>query len=694
MAILNSIRKRGIFLIIIIALALFAFVISGVIGNGNNSPKGENNIATINDVDISREDFMQKVENTQRSLGQNNGSNQAMSMVWEQELRRVLLEEQYESLGLTAERSQISDALRRNLANNPTFQDELGMFSEAKMQEYIANAKFASDAGDRQAYQAWLDFEKNTASSVLENNFFNLIKGGLITTLAEGEQEYHFQNDQININYIQIPYTKIPDEDVDISDSEIEAYIRSHAKEFEVKPQVDIQYVSFNEDPSEEDNAAAEASILELKEELAAATNNAEYVNANSEISYTDRWFIKADIPEMIANEVMALELNTVHGPYKDGDTYNLIKVFDKRQMADSAKAKHILINYQGLRTAPPSVVRTKEDAQKLADSINDIVKRDLSKFDSLASEFSNDNSNKEKGGDLGYFGPGRMVPEFNDFVFDNEAGDIGVVETDFGFHVVYIEELKNFQDAVKVATIVKNIEPSEKTINEVFSTATKFEIAAEDGDFNELANEGGVIAKPVNKIGELDANIPGVGNNRGIVTWAFNEETKIGDVKRFNVTNGYVIAQLTRRNPKGLMSIAEASSVVTPILKKEKKAKLIIESVNGSNINEVARDQSVALKSASAISMGTPTIAGGGTEPKVVGVAFGTKVGETSGLIEGENGVYMVEVTAFNVAPELDSYRPFANQLNAQTAPSVRTNLFNALREAADIEDNRSDFY
>jgi len=694
MAILNNIRKRGIFLIIIIAMALFAFVLSGVFGNGSNSPKGESNIATVNDVDITREEFMQKVEGVQRSLGPNNGTNQAMNIVWERELRRVLLEEQYLALGLTAERAQISNALSVNLANNPSFQNEIGVFSELKMQEYIANAKIAADAGDRQAYQAWIDFEQGTANTILENNYYNLVIGGLITTLSEGEQEHHFQNDNININFIQIPYSKIADEDVTITDAEIEAYIRSHAKDFEVDPQVDIQYVSFNEDPSQEDIDAAKDDTSKLIDPLAKTTDYEEFVNANSEVTYTDRWYIKNDLPVLIADDVMALELNAIHGPYKDGGSYNLIKVFEKRQMADSAKARHILIRYQGLRTAPQDVVRTKEDARQLADSILSVAKKDRSKFESLAADFSEDLSNKDKGGDLGYFGPGRMVPEFNNFVFDNNAGDIGIVETDFGIHIVDIEELKNIQDAIKLASIVKSIQASEKTINDVFSKASKFEIAAKEGDFNELANENGVTAKPVNKIGELDATIPGIGNNRSIVSWAFNEDTKIGNVKRFNITNGYVIAQLTRRNPKGLLSIAEASATVTPILRNEKKAKMIRESITATDIIEVAKNQNVTVKSASAITMSSPTIAGGGTEPKVVGVAFGTKAGETTKLIDGVNGVYMVKVLSVNIAPSLDNYSSFANQLNAQITPTVRSKVFDALKNAADIEDNRADFY
>jgi len=338
--------------------------------------------------------------------------------------------------------------------------------------------------------------------------------------------------------------------------------------------------------------------------------------------------------------------------------------------------------------------VRSKESAKKLADSLLKVIKRNTKKYDALAAQYSEDLSNKDKGGDLGYFSPGRMVKPFNDYIFDNKTGDIGVVETDYGFHVIEIEDQKNIQKAVKVALIVKKIEASEKTINDVFSKATKFEIAAKDVDFSELANEQGLSASPVNKIGELDANIPGVGENRSIVTWAFNEETNVGDIKRVNTTNGYVIVQLTRRNPKGLKSIAESSATVTPILRNEKKAKLIRASVSSTDIKEVASNQNLSTKTANAITMANPTIAGAGTEPKVIGTAFGLKIGDTSSLIDGVKGVYMVKVTAVNNAPDLQDYSAFANQLNAGSAVSIDTDAFNALKNKADIEDNRAAFY
>ena len=706
MAILNSIRKKGVFLIIIIALALFAFVLDGVIGSSTSSPKGQSNIATVNGIDIPREDFMKLVDVTQRSLGPSTATTQAMNIVWERELRRVLLNEQYEALGLTIEKAQLSDALSTNLANNPTFQNDAGQCDEGKLQEYIANLKATS----LEAYQQWLDFEKITENGILEKNYFNLVKGGFITTLAEGKQEYHFQNDKINIEYVHLPYSKIADEDVPVSSEEIEKYIKDHPKDFEVEPLLDIQYISFTEDPSPEDIDASRETIAALLQDkiefnnvsdmndtipgFFKTTNYQEFVNANSDKGYIDRWWFKKDLPSGVADTISNLNVGEIYGPYREGNNFNLIKVIEERQMPDSVKANHILIRFQGLVTAPQDVSRTKEEAKALADSILNVLQKDKSKYEVIAADFSEDLSNKDSGGDLGYFVPGNMVTVFNDFVFDNEIGKLGVVETNFGFHIIEIVDQKNIQKVLKVATITKEIEPSEKTMNEVFSNAANFELDSQNGDFNELAKEQGLNLKPVNRIGKLDANIPGIGNNRQIVNWAYQDDTNIGDVRRFNVLNGYVIAQLTRKNPKGLMSISEASSIVTPILRNEKKAVKIRESVSGTTLNEIASNQNVTVQNATALTMANPTIAGAGTEAKVIGTAFGKKVGESTDLIDGKNGVYIVRILAINNAPELEDYSFYANQLNATLIPTINFKVYNALKNAAKIEDNRADFY
>lgn len=707
MAVLNKIRQRSVFLIIIIALALFSFVLADVIRNGGfSSDKSQSTVGVVNGTEITREDFMTKVENEQRNLGPNGTTAQAINRVWDRELRNVLLDEQFEKLGLTAEKEQIREAMRINLAGNPTFQNEAGVFDEGKMQEYIASIKSSNPQG----YQQWLEFEDGMAKTVLQTSYYNMIKGGLRSTLAEGEQEYRFENDKINIEYVYVPYSKIADSDITVTNEEIAKYVKSHPSDFEIEPEVDVQYVTFLEDASEEDIEAAKDDVAALLNDrieynsntktndtilgFRNTTDNEVYVNANSDQPFVNRWLFKKDLPESIKDTVFAMNPGEIYGPYQVDNTYNLTKVIAVKQLPDSIQSKHILIRYAGTLRASSDITRTKEDAKKLADSILGVVKRDKSKFAELAAKFSDDQSNSGNGGDLGYNAPGRMVPAFDNFTIDNKPGTIGVVETDFGFHVVGVVDQKNIQKAIKVATVTKEVEASEETLNDIFSQASKFEVASRDGDFVEIAKSENLDLKPVNKIGMLDATIPGIGNNRTIINWAFEDDTKVGNVKRFSIPNGYVIAQLTRKSPKGLMSVAEASGLVTPILRNEKKAAKIRASITGESLQEIAASQGVTVQNATALTMAAPTIPGAGAEPKVVGAAFGKKAGETTGLIDGNTGVFKIRVLAYNKAPDLENYSNYAEQLNAKVTPTVNAKIYQALKKAAEIDDNRATFF
>ena len=707
MAILNSIRKRGVFLIIIIALALFSFILADVIRNGGfSSEKSLTTVATINGESLTRDIFMKQVELTQRNLGENGTTAQAMNLVWDRELRNVLQQQQYDALGLTAHKEQLEQSLQMGLASNPTFQDTDGIYSPLKVQQYIANVK----ATNPTAYQQWLDYENNLKSSALQTIYYNMIKAGMRSTLAEGEQEYRYQNDKINMQYVYVPYTSIPDAEVSVTDSEIEAYIRKNAADYEQSPQVDLQFVSFSEAPSDEDIAEAESTITSLLKDREVYNSNIKatetlkglestqdyqnFINDNSDVPFQDRYFFKSDIPEAIAEDLFATPLNGIYGPYTLGDNNNISKVIGITQMPDSVQSRHILIRYQGSFRASDAITRSKEEAQSMADSIARVLKRSRSKFEALAKTLSDDKSNSDNGGDLGYVGPGKMTKDFNDFIFDNKTGTLGVVETEFGFHVVEVQQQKNKQKAMKFATISKEIEASEKTLNEVFANASRFELAAQKGDFSQIAKEQELAVKPVNKIGALDASIPGIGNNRSIVNWAFGEDASVGDVKRFSILDGYVIVQLTRKSPKGLMSIAEASSLVLPKLRNAYKAKQIMTNLSGDDLEAIASSQGITVQNATAITMAAPTIPGAGAEPEVVGAAFAKAAGETTGLIAGEKGVFKVRVTAVNNAPALDNYASFAKQLNSAATPAVNTKVYQALKNAADIQDNRANFF
>lgn len=713
MAVLNKIRQRSLFLIVIIALALFSFVLADLFKNSDAlSAKSQNIVATINGKDITREDFLEKVEIAQRQAGPNATSTQVMNRIWEQELRTAIMESQYEELGISIERDQMRDLLRTAMATNPEFLNEAGLFDENKLNEFIANLKDIAPQpgffnGQPISYTDWTNYEKTLATRALEQNYMNMVKAGLQATLAEGELEHKLEAEKVDIKYVQIPFSSIPDSTIQVSKSEISDYIKAHKKQFEVEASRDIRYVEFKEEPTLEDEDAITSELdtylngrlvdeTGRKDTLVAFSkvkNNQEYINliAGSNVKYNDRFVFKSSLPTEFADSIYTLNVGEVYGPYKDNGNYKLTKVIAEKQIPDSAKVRHILIPYLGAQSATPDVTATDAEAKAKADSLLAVLKKDKTKFPEFVTEFSSDQGSVGNEGRYDWHAYNTMVPEFNDFEFDGNVGDLGVVKTIFGYHIIEIEGQKEKKRAIKIGTISKKIEPSEQTINTVFRDASKFEVEVDKNDFEEVAAASNYTVRPINGIKALDENITGIGSQRPIVRWAFSDEAEIGDIKRFNIPNGYAIVQLVAKNKKGLMAVEEASATVLPKIRKEKKAEMIKERITAKNVEDLAKAENKSTRTASAITMKSPTISGAGREPIVVGTAFGLNEGETSSLITGENGVYMIEVTKKTPAVKLDNYQAAANRVAQRKTGAVNSKVYNALKEVADIEDNRA---
>lgn len=705
MAILSKIRQRTLFLIVIIALALFSFVLADLFQNGNAfSAKSQNTVGVINGKEIDRVAFMQKVEMAQRQAGATATNSQVVNNVWEQEVRRAIMETQFEKLGMTVEKDQMRDALKTAMASNPDFLNEAGLFDENKLNEYIANIKETSP----EAYQSWIEYEQTIAANTLQQNYFNMVKAGLSGTLAEGELEHKLEGNKIDVQFVQIPYASIPDSTVTVSKSDISTYINEHKKQYEVEASRDIRYVEFREVASVEDENAIKAelaSLLNDKEEynetlkrndtvkgFLNVTDNEEYVNAHSDIKFNNRFVFKSSLPTVSADSIYNLNVGEVYGPYKDNGYFKLSKLVAEKQVPDSVKTRHILIPFIGSNAATANETKTEAQAKVLADSLLGVIKANRSKFPELVKDYSVDTGSIENGGEYDFHTYNTMVPEFNDFEFDGKTGDLGIVKTDFGFHIMEILGQKGSNKVVQVATIARKIEPSDETVDKIFRDASNFEIAVVDGaDFETTATENDYAVRPVNGIKVLDENIPGVGAQRPIVRWAFSDEAEVGDIKRFNIPNGYAIVQLVAKHKEGLMDVEEASVTALPEIRKQKKAEIIKDRVKATDLQALATAESTTVKTSSAINMKNLTLTGAGREPLVIGTAFGLEEGETSGLIDGAFGVYMVKVTKKEPAVELDNYQAAANRVEQQKVNVVNTKLYDALKNAAEIEDNRA---
>lgn len=707
MAILENIRKRTTILILIIGLALFAFVVSGIFtaDNFGSGAKVGSSVAEINGNEISIDDFRRKLEVASRNAGPNASSMQVVNQVYDQEVRNSILGEQFEDLGVSIEQDQIINYLKNTgYAQNPEFQNEDGVFDENIFRNAVADWK----ADENQLmYQNWLQTEQSIIELAKEQTYFNLIKAGVGATLKEGELDYKLANDKVDIQYVRVPYTSIADSTIIVTKSEIAEYVNAHKDDYKQEKARDIQFVYFEEKPSDTDDAAAKDAIVKLMDDSVEynsqtaindtisgfrnTSNIADFLDLNSDIKFDTIYKSKTALAASFADSLMNLRTGQMMGPYKDGDFYKVAKMVDRKNDGE-VKASHILIKYEGSQTADDTVTRTKEEAKAEANRLL----REARKTGVVFADLARDNSegpSAPNGGDLGYFQSGRMVPTFNDFAFGNRVGATGVVETDFGFHVIKIDDKR---DLVQIAYLAREVEASEETSNKLFTDATKFEMASIEGDkaFLDLANESNYTVRPVNKIKALDENLPGLSTQRSIVQWAFNDDTETGDIKRFNVNNGYAIVQLTATYKEGVMATEDASASVLPIVRKERKAAQIIAQHQGKAIDALASDAGQALSNASSLTVKAPTIPGSGSEPLVVGTAFAMAEGDTSALIEGNTGVFMIKVTKKLEAAKLDNYSTYANTLKTTAAGKVNGAVYNALKEASEIEDKRDTFY
>jgi len=702
MAILGNLRKNSFVLIAVIGMALFAFVIAGVFdGSGFQSPDP---IGKVNGEELSINDFRNQMDVLKKSYNFNDL--QALTTAWDESIRSKLLEQQIDELGLGSS----TDHLEYFLSQSPSFNsdqrflNDAGFFDINKFSNFIAELKEINP----ESYVQWSNQEKQFNDQIKVNTYLNLVASGLNSTFFEGRNLYERSNSIADISFVKIPYSTINDSLVSVSNSEVSKYIKDNPEDFEQKSTRDINYVIFSESPSAQDesdlrnkmnNLLNERSeynqVSKLNETLPGflSTGDLEFfLSENSDIPYDSiyrpKGFYSSDHAQMIFN----LENNNTYGPYIDGDFLKISKMINKKSNGN-VRASHILISYNGAQGASPQITRTKDEARNEANRILKLARSNSDSFSSYALEFS-DGPSKTNGGDLGFFQEGTMVKPFNDYVFSNRVGRIGLVETDFGFHVIKVVAK---EDVVLVGTLaLKNI-PSERTSDSIFNIASKFEIdLADTSDINKTANNLDFEVKNLTSIGELDHDLPNMTSQRRLVQWLFEPETNVNDYRRFDLSSGgYVIVQLTEKNQEGLMSPGLASLSVLPILKNKKKAKIIIkENKSFNTLEELASNNGLEIQNVSALNQSTPIVAQAGFEPKVIGNAFRLDIEGTSSLFEGETGVYMIKLNSFKSAEETENYSAFENQLTNKLRTNLDFNVVQSLKKSADISDNRSEYY
>lgn len=681
MAALQTLRNKAAWFITgFIALALLAFILTDMLGSGNSLFVDRETVGVIDGESVKIMDFQQKIENAEQFAKMNTqGSltedmqNQVREQVWNEEVLGITFGKVYEAAGIEVTPSELLDmAIGQNIApilrqlfTNP----QTGVYDRAQAENFLRNKN-----SDPNAYFFWANVEKQLKESRLNDKYMNLVRKSVFCNKAQTEVEMGKRARACDVSFVNVRYSMIPDSTVSVSDSEIRDIYQRDKEQYRVAEGRDIEYVSFPIRPTELDREETLKQMETLKSDFASPDINAyDFAQMNSETQVSERFLRPAQMSTELARFVESAEVGDVYGPYADGDTYKLSRLAAVAMRPDSVKARHILV----------------QTSKELADSLLGVV-RGGGNFADLARQYSQDPGSAINGGDLDWFADGVMVPEFNEACFTGKKGDVVLVQTQFGFHIINIQDRGAEVKKYSVATIEKTLQYSQRTQQAVYAQASSFASNIKDAaSFEAVVDSSNVIKRVGRSIRPNAQSVNSIRHARDIVKWAY--EAEVGDVsKLFLCDDEFILALLTGEQEKGYARIADVSANIAGQIRRHKKAQVVTAAAQGKTLDEIAALYGAKVDTASAVAYESNSVAGAGLEPGLVGKATSLDEGKVFAAVEGNNGAYALMVTSAAEQPTTEEMVKVAYAQRMMSLPYIVRQVVTDV----DIEDNRIKFY
>lgn len=690
--------KMGYFLVGGIAVVLALFVLEPLLQQGSAifGAASRTEVGSIDGEVIKYDQFNAKVEQTSAQFKQQYGGvmnaqmqSMAVDQVWQSEIANVVLGKEFDRVGLTISGDELFDLVQGKTPSPLIAQ----YFGNPQTGEYdraaVLNFLKTKDKDPKVAAQ-WLILEGEIEKQALQQKYTKLISNSVYVSTLEANDEYTNRNKLVSFKYVNLDYSSILDANVKLEDADYKEYYEENKKRFDNPQETrDFQYVSFSIQPTAADSAIVKAQVEKLAADFRNTPNDSLFSANNSDVKIPYSYISKGKLDPAVDLVIFSYPAGSFYGPKLSGNSYKLVKVVDSRFSPDSVKASHILIN--------SAQVGGDDKAFKLADSLKQLALGGSS-FAELAKKYSVDGS-KDQGGSLGTFARGAMVPEFENAAFNGKAGDIKVVKSQFGIHVIKIEKQVGSSKVVKLAYIEKSLAPSQKTRDAAYKKATAFLNEVKSDNFSALAQKHGYTVGLADRITATQGYAPGLDNPRQLIRDAY--EADKGDVlaQVYTMDNAYVVAQVTGVKAKGQLSLEDVKKQIEPQVLNAKKAKMLTEKLDkalsgASNIDAVAQKLGKTATPVQNMVFANPIIPGLSQENKVIGTVFGSQVGKLSKAIAGERGVYAFVVEGFtNPAPLANTFKQKESMLMNISQRSLG-GAFQVLQEKADIKDNRVKFY
>jgi len=702
MATLQKIRDRfGVLVAVFIGVSLLSFIVfTGKNNSIFSSPSKKLEVARINGKSVSIRYYQAKIDSL-TAIYKLSGNQQIdeetakkiRQQVWEEMVRENVLAPEYKELGIAVSPEELYDLVNgdnphpivRQLFSDPS----TGYFDRNAVINFIKQMK-----GEQKAY--WLYFEKQIVNERKIAKLLTLIGKGLYPTDFQAQQTYLEDNKKASFQYISQLFDVVSDSSVTITRKDLQAYYDKHKENFKQTASRKIEYVTFDVVPSRKDDEDALEWITRIKPEFEQAENAREFVNLNSDVPYADRHYAYGELtPDTLNDIIFKAKPGFVYGPYLEDGTYKLAKLVSFDMLPDSVHARHILVAFMQNTT--------KEEIRHKADSIKNLIEKGAD-FAVLAMTMSDDKGSARLGGDLGWFREGMMVKPFSDACFFGNKGDIRVVETQYGYHVIEILDQSKKVKKAAVAFLQRKVEPSSATYNAIYSQASRFAGTNNTYEkFNKAIEENG-LNKHVAVVGKNDENIPGLDSPRPLIRAAFNTDKDhiILDATSqavFELGDRFVVGYVTEIKKDGYAPLEDVEAEIRHNVLRDKKAEVLIAALkekmkDAKTLDELAQKTDSRIREASDITFNSFTIPAAGIEPALNAVAYVWPPERLTPPVKGLNAVYVVNITSVTDPEPKADFSLEKMRLKTEYITRANYEAYEALKKQADVKDERSKFY
>jgi peptidyl-prolyl cis-trans isomerase D len=680
-------------------VAIFAFVLQDLLTGGKSAMRNSRvEFAEINGKSVSYEEYAARVEELSEYYQLRYGitsldeqmTESVRDEVWNTLLREYVTMDEYKKLNISVSTDEVMDMVQgrnphpiiRQLFSDP----QTGILNRSFLLQFIRTMNEDPTGAQR---TIWMHLENQIIDDKTFSKFNNLIRKGLYTTNLEAEIGFHENDKKVDFNFIRQSFTNIPDTAISYTESDLRDYYNENRKQYEQTASRDIEYVTFEVIPSTEDDENAQDWINRMKGEFESTTDVASFINIESDIPYDDQNHTYDELSENINDFMFSAKTGDVFGPYQENESYRLARLVEINFLPDSVNARHILIQ--------PDQSNNTALAKQTADSLKNLIDNGAD-FAMLALQNSADGSAQD-GGDLGWFREGRMVKPFSDACFEGKKGDVLVVQTQFGYHIIEILNQSSPVKKVKVAILAREIKPSSKTYQEVYAKAIEFSGLNNTYEkFNTAIAQQNLTKRYASELTEEQRTIPGLDYPRPLIQWAFEAELHEISSEIFELGNKFVVAAVTSLKEKGFAPFNDVKNEIILAVKINKKAEKISEQFRlkmneSTTLENLANQFNLQVQEASNISFSSISIPSAGIEPKVIGAASTLPEGVLSQPVQGNNGVYILVVNAIHQS-DVTNTQITKNRLDMMRQSRVYSEAYQALLDASNIKDNRAKFF